>query len=182
MVSFVMRELTHLLPALDRGRIFRARRVQLGLTLQGLESTSGLSISTLRTVELSASADLSTVRQLAPFLDLTLEQAVAMHAVQHQEYHPAKEQLSRFRTLLPPLNSGYIFRARRAQMGLSRDRLKELSGVGTALIRSLEQMAAVDVDVVHAVAPYLEITPAQGVCMLAVQRHRLFPECLRKLL
>ena len=177
-----MRELTHLLPALDRGRIFRARRVQLGLTLQELEKTSGLSMSTLRTVELSASSDLSSVRQLAPFLDLSPEQAVAMHAVQHQEYNPAKGQLKVFKSLLPSLNSGYIFRARRAQMGLSRDRLKELSGIGTALIRSLELMAAVDIAVVHAVAPYLEVTPAQAVCMLAVQRHRLFPECLRKLL
>lgn len=182
MYSFlVMRNMRHLLPVLDRGRIFRARRVQLGMTLTDMVRKSGLSMALVRNVELKASADLSLVRKIAEHLELTQEQALAMHVIQHQEYRPAPGELKQLRSMLPTLDSGLIFRARRAQMGLSRDELAHRSGVATPLICALEMISGVDLDVVRDVAPHLEITPVQALCMLSVQRRRLIPECLRNL-
>jgi predicted transcriptional regulator len=140
-----------------------------------------ISMSRLRRIELKTTADLSMVRQVAEHLALTPEQALAMHAIQHQEYRPAPGELKQMRRLLPRLDSGWIFRARRVQMGLSRDELAEVSGVPSPLISALEQISGVDPDVVRDVAPHLEITPAQAFCMLSIQRRRLIPECLRNL-
>lgn len=173
--------MSRLLPVLDRGRIFRARRVQLGMTLNDLVKRSGISISKLRKVELRTTATLSLVHQIADHLMLTPEQALAMHAIQHQEYRPGPGKLKQLRRMLPRLDSGWIFRARRAQLGLSRDELADRSGVPSPLISALEQISGVDPDVVRDVAPHLEITPAQAFCMLSIQRHLLIPECLRNL-
>lgn len=80
-----MENFKHLLPVLDSGLIFRARRAQLGLTLLDLQARSGIGIASLRSLELMSVANLDCLRYLAPELKLTEEQAVAMLAVQRQQ-------------------------------------------------------------------------------------------------
>ena len=83
-----METLRDFLPILNKGLIFRARRVQLDLTLIELQNRSGVGLAALRSLELSAAADLDTVRTLAPHLELTVEQAIAMLAIQREEMVP----------------------------------------------------------------------------------------------
>jgi transcriptional regulator with XRE-family HTH domain len=74
----MMNTFQQLLPVLDSGLIFRARRAQLGLTLTDLHARSGVGVAALRTLELTSSVDLGQLRVIAPALKLSEEQVLVM--------------------------------------------------------------------------------------------------------
>jgi hypothetical protein len=84
-IVLAMKTFTNLLPVLDSGLIFRARRAQLGLSLLDLQARSGVGIAGIRSLELYSAADFDKVRCLAPHLRLTDEQAMAMFTIQRQQ-------------------------------------------------------------------------------------------------
>ena len=73
------------LPTLDKGFIFRGRRVQLGLTLDGLRRRSGVGVNSIRRLELGGRVALRTVLRLAPHLELTEQQALEMLVIAERQ-------------------------------------------------------------------------------------------------
>ena len=73
------------LPTLNQGLIFRARRVQLGKTLVRLAGQAGVGLSTLRRLELEGVIELRSLRRIAPHLDVSMDQALAMLSLQREQ-------------------------------------------------------------------------------------------------
>ncbi len=72
------------LPSVGHGWAFRARRVQLGKNLADLAAESGIGINTLRRLEMGQEVELSSLRRVAPHLELSEPQAIAMLSLQQQ--------------------------------------------------------------------------------------------------
>jgi len=66
------------LPTLGGDFPFRARRAQFGLSQRELAARSGISQCTIRQLERGEPVGLPTLRRLAPHLELTFVQAIAM--------------------------------------------------------------------------------------------------------
>jgi transcriptional regulator with XRE-family HTH domain len=66
------------LPILDKGHIFRGRRVQLGLTLEELRDRSGVGLNSIRRLEHGERVAFRTVLRLAPHLELSPQEAMEM--------------------------------------------------------------------------------------------------------
>jgi transcriptional regulator with XRE-family HTH domain len=66
------------LPTLDEGFHFRARRVQMGLSQRELAQRADVSECTLRRLERGEVIGLPFLQRLAPHLNLTFGQAIAL--------------------------------------------------------------------------------------------------------
>ncbi len=69
------------LPVLDKGFIFRGRRIQLGLTLEDLRKRSRVGLNSIRRLEHGGRVAVGTVLRLAPHLELSPEQALEMFVI-----------------------------------------------------------------------------------------------------
>ena len=81
------------LPILNKGFIFRGRRVQLGLTLDDLRRRSGVGLNSIRRLELGGRVAIGTVLRLAPHLELSEQQALEMLVIVEREAGEKKKRM-----------------------------------------------------------------------------------------
>jgi len=72
------------LPVLDHGSVFRGRRNQLDLTLKELSLRAGVGEGAIRKLERHGRIGFQKLRQLAPHLQLTDEQALVLMSIQQR--------------------------------------------------------------------------------------------------